>query len=336
MNGSTIMAGLFAAAGLSLAIYAWAPRPDPGSPEAAQFPNEKPYVYKYDDVTPELRAAAAAGDLDAQFELGALLVRDAGQQDAPAEAVEWLLAAAESGHPLAANEIGYAYKTGRLGLPRDADAAFQWFRRGAAGGDQIARYNVAVSYRDGSGAKRDDALAARHFLLSAEHGVSAAQYNLALLLREGVGVARSVETARRALAAARRQGYDEDDFYTDNLATPGGGALNTTKPSLGALAGGGPVFDEPARTARCRAAYGDVDAIAASVSGAVVTRADKQRALMRIAALLGDPYAQSALANYWKSRPQDPRAADEEYYWRMRAARNPLKLEIPADCGVRG
>jgi hypothetical protein len=340
VNGSTILAGLFAAAGLTLTVYAWAPRPDPRSPDAARFPDATPYDFKYEGVTPALRAAARAGDLDAQFELGVLLILDAGADTAPPEAVEWLLTAAEAGHPAAANEIGNGYAKGDLGLPRDPDAAFQWHRRAAAGGDELGQFNVAIAYRDGAGVRRDDAQAARYFLLSAERGVPYAQFNLALVLREGVGLKRSRETARRAKAAAARQGYGKEKFLTWELRTVSGVALSYGPPEddHGHRPGfrlSGP-FADPGQEIRCRAIFEATSGIDSRDSSVEVTTEEKQLALMRVAALLGDPYAQTALANYWKGRPQEPNATNEEYYWRMRAARNPLKLEIPADCGVKG
>ena len=343
MNGSTILAGIFAAAGLAVAAYAWAPRPDPGSAEAAQFPDKHPYEYRYDEmeVTPELRAAAEAGDPQAQFELAILLISEAGLNHAPPDAVDLLLKAAESGHPAAANEIGLAYRQRLFGLPRDPDAAFAWFKRAAVGGDELGQYNFAISYRDGEGSKRNDAESARYFLLAAQRGVPEAQYNLSLMLREGVGVERSPETSRRAKAAAARQGSGAAAFLQIELRTLNGVALDDaslpedwrTNPFTRLWFGFAHSVSDPAQVIRCRAIFGDVSGILPHRADEEATSAEKQMALMRIAALLGDPYAQSALADYWKARPKDPTAADEEYYWRMRAAKNPLKLEIPADCG---
>lgn len=331
MNGSTILAGIFAASGLVIATYAWAPRGAPDSPESSQFPNAPAFTPRSDVAA--LGPAAAAGDPAAQYELW--LALDAAKDDTPEAALraaEWLVAAAESGHPAAANAVGVLYRDGAGGFARDEDAAFRWFRRAASGGDADGETNLARAFRDGAGASRDEQEAARQFLLAAKRGSPAAQFNLALLLREGEGVKRSRETSRRAAEAARRQGYGADRFYADELATLDGRKLNgvaalASEPRLS--------FQEPAHKMRCRAMFADLTALAAADGGADPSTADKQRAVLRVAALLGDPYAQSAIANYWRARPTEPQAAEEERYWRMRAAENPLKLEIPADCRAR-
>lgn len=345
MNGSTILAGICAAAGLGLAIYAWAPRPAPDSPEAAQFPNERPYAFRYEEITPALRASAEAGDLDAQYELGVKLA-SVDLNEPPGsprllEAAEWLLTAAEAGHPAAANEIGLGYAEGELGLPRDPERAFEWFRRAAAGGDAYGQYHLARAFRDGRGVLRNESAAGGYFILAARQGVPAAQFNLALLAREGVAFKRSRETSRRAASAALRQSYGAGSFFAEELETMSGAKLNDGAawsrfaPEGAATLRFGLPFDDPAQAIRCRAIFDDVSGIEPQKADEPATAAEKQMALMRVAALLGDPYAQSSLAQYWRARPNEPGAADEEYYWRMRAARNPLKLEIPADCQAK-
>src|SRR5258705_13453368 len=146
------------------------------------------------DVTRAMDAAsakAAAGDVVAQFSLGAMLYyggadtpqgidwirKAAAQQYAPAEfqmgqlfdfgfgvaesdreALAWYRKAAEHGSPPGQRAVGDFYRKGRT-VPADALEAARWYRRAADGDDVRAQYQLGQMFFDGTGVTRDYASA---------------------------------------------------------------------------------------------------------------------------------------------------------------------------------
>ena len=94
-----------------------------------------------------LRRRAAAGDAQAQSELGARL-------DDPAEALFWWRKAAAQGYAPAQNNIGYCYATGR-GVPQNDALAAEWYRKGAEGGDGWGQVNYADFLIEGRGVPKN-------------------------------------------------------------------------------------------------------------------------------------------------------------------------------------
>ena len=189
-----------------------------------------------DDVTRALdaaRAKAAAGDVVAQFSLGAMLYyggadtpqgidwirKAAAQQYAPAEfqmgqlfdfgfgvaqsdheALAWYRKAAEHGNPQAQRTVGDFYRKGRT-VPADPAEAARWYRRGADGDDVRAQYQLGQMFFDGTGVTRDYAAAYVWFSLAA--GQTPLEDN-----RKGLIELRNIAAARMtpaAVAEARRR-----------------------------------------------------------------------------------------------------------------------------------
>jgi hypothetical protein len=178
------------------------------------------------------RARAAAGDVVAQFSLGAILyygaadtpqgidwIRKAAvQQYAPAEfqmgqlcdfgfgvaqsdreALAWYRKAAEHGSAPGQRAVGDFYRKGRT-VPADAVEAARWYRRGADGDDVRAQYQLGQMFFDGTGVARDYAAAYVWFSLAA--GQTPLEDN-----RKGLLELRNIAAARMtpaAVAAARR------------------------------------------------------------------------------------------------------------------------------------
>jgi TPR repeat protein len=189
-----------------------------------------------DDVTRAMdaaRAKAAAGDVVAQFSLGAMLYygaadtpqgidwirKAAAQAFAPAEfqmgqiyefgfgvsqsdreALAWYRKAAEHGNPPAQRTVGDFYRKGRT-VPADAAEAARWYRRGADGDDVRAQYQLGQMFFDGTGVTRDYAAAYVWFSLAA--GQTPLEDN-----RKGLIELRNIAAARltpAAIAAAKRR-----------------------------------------------------------------------------------------------------------------------------------
>ena len=76
--------------------------------------------------------------------------------------------AAERGMALSAYEIGHRYRDGD-GVPRDPDAARQWFLAAAAGGEGFSMMTLAKMANDGEGGPVDPAGADRWYREFADH-----------------------------------------------------------------------------------------------------------------------------------------------------------------------
>jgi uncharacterized protein len=79
--------------------------------------------------------------------------------------VKWLRVSAAAGNPEAQNDLGYCLHEG-LGMEKDRRHAFRWYLRAAKEGVLRAQFNVGLCYRDGDGIKASD-LQAREWLQEA-------------------------------------------------------------------------------------------------------------------------------------------------------------------------
>jgi TPR repeat protein len=98
--------------------------------------------------------------------------------------------------------LGYAYNGG-VGVKEDNAQAETWYLRAADAGDEIAMWNLAVAYHDGTlGARRHDA-AAKYFIAAAEAGNARARETLLGDTVRGL----SVETRREIQRLLAERGY---------------------------------------------------------------------------------------------------------------------------------
>jgi TPR repeat protein len=182
-----------------------------------------------DDVARSLaagRVRAAAGDVVAQFSLGAMLYyggddtaqaidwlrKAAAQKYAPAEfhmgqlydfgfgvtendgeALRWYRKAAEHGSAAGQRAVGDFYRKGR-GVPANAAEAARWYQRGADGDDVRAQYELGEMYFSGSGVTRDYAAAYVWFSLAAGQAPLVDNRN-GLLERRNIAAARMTPDA---------------------------------------------------------------------------------------------------------------------------------------------
>ena len=87
-------------------------------------------------------------------------------------------AAARKGSQEAQHTLGFMYREGR-GAKRNDAKAIAWYRRAAEQGYAPAEYNLGLMYAQGEGAKADPAAAQRWFRRAADHGSVEAQVKLA-------------------------------------------------------------------------------------------------------------------------------------------------------------
>jgi uncharacterized protein len=147
-----------------------------------------------------IRKAAAQQYASAEFQMGQLFDFGFGVAQSDREALAWYRKAAEHGSAPGQRAVGDFYRKGRT-VPADAVEAARWYRRAADGDDVRAQYQLGQMFFDGTGVTRDYASAYVWFTLAA--GQTPLEDN-----RKGLLELRNIAAARMtpaAVAAARRQ-----------------------------------------------------------------------------------------------------------------------------------
>jgi TPR repeat protein len=124
-----------------------------------------------------LKAAADAGDSDAQVNLGYMYARGHGTAQNHVEAMRLYMLSAKKGNPEGMNAVGFKYRHGS-GVDIDLPRAVHWFCRAAVLGDPRGLNNLAIMYLEGQGVERDLAEARRLWEQAAERGNPNAMANL--------------------------------------------------------------------------------------------------------------------------------------------------------------
>ena len=116
------------------------------------------------------QAAAAAGDPDAQFNLGVCYADGIGVVAAPQTAVQWWTKAAEREHAEALHALSQCFRSGRgVGAPDEA-RALACCRAAATFGSSAAQCRLGVRMLEGQGVPRDEADGAKWLELAARQG----------------------------------------------------------------------------------------------------------------------------------------------------------------------
>jgi TPR repeat protein len=147
-----------------------------------------------DDVERAFAAArvkAAAGDVVAQFSLGAMLYY--GGTDT-AQAIDWFRKAAAQGHAPAEFQMGQLHDFG-LGVAQHDGEALAWYRKAAEHGSAAGQRVVGDFYQKGRGVTADPAEAARWYRRGADGDDIRAQYQLGEMYFSGTGVTRDYASA---------------------------------------------------------------------------------------------------------------------------------------------
>jgi hypothetical protein len=95
-------------------------------------------------VIPWFRKSADQGNLDGQYQLGAMYYEGKGVDRDYAEAVKWLRKPADQGNVDGQRLLGYIYYNGGEGVPRDSAEAVKWFKKAADQGDEDGKKGYAA------------------------------------------------------------------------------------------------------------------------------------------------------------------------------------------------
>ena len=137
------------------------------------------------------RASATAGDVVAQFSLGAMLYYGA---DDTSQAIDWFRKAAAQKYAPTEFQMGQLYDFG-FGVRQDDGEALIWYRKAAEHGSAAGQRAVGDFYRKGRGVAADAAEAARWYRLGADGDDIRAQYEIGRMYFTGTGVTRDYGSA---------------------------------------------------------------------------------------------------------------------------------------------
>jgi uncharacterized protein len=131
---------------------------------------------------------------------------------------KYLLSAANTGLPVAQNEIGLLYVSGNMGLS-DPTAAVAWFTAAAKAGHAAAQNNLGTLYERGMGVPVDYNNAGQLYSLAANQGHGAATTGLARLHAAGHGTDLNLAKAWALASLAIERGDDEAKTLLGDLTS---------------------------------------------------------------------------------------------------------------------
>lgn len=189
--------------------------------EPAQLPSlasSGPVDLPPETVGPQsLRAAAAAGDARAQFEVAAIYTEGRAVPEDLAEAAIWYERAASQGFAPAQYRLGTLYEHGN-GVEKDLSLARLWYQRAAESGNRLAMHNLAALYAGGElGPQQFDA-AAKWFEEAANRGMKDSQFNLGMLYARGLGVPQDLAQSYKWFGIAASRGDADAAKARDDMA----------------------------------------------------------------------------------------------------------------------
>ncbi len=175
-------------------------------PAAPIAPVEQASIVVPAGIEPQSMAdAAAAGDANALFEIGARFSDGRGVSADPGEAAKWYKLAADRGLAPAQYRIGNLLEKG-TGVDRNLGEAISYYRQAAQAGNASAMHNLAVLFASGAAGQPDYAAAVEWFRKASELGVADSQFNLAILYARGNGVKQDLEESYKWFGVAAKGG----------------------------------------------------------------------------------------------------------------------------------
>jgi localization factor PodJL len=165
-----------------------------------------------------LKAAAIAGDANAETEMGLRYVEGRAVARDPKTGARWLELAANQNATYAQYRLGALYERG-VGVAKDSQLARAWYKKAAEGGNARAMHNLAVMDAEDAGAgKPDYAAAAASFRAAGELGVRDSQYNLGVLYGRGLGLPQDLGQSWLWFSLAAQLGDADASKKRDEVA----------------------------------------------------------------------------------------------------------------------
>jgi TPR repeat protein len=190
-------------------------------------PAEKVKLLNGEVMAPD-PAAAARGDPQAQYMLGACYYFGVRVNKEPKEALKWLQLAAEQGHTRAQSALGTIYYTGE-GVAKNIELALRWFHPAAASDDARAQGSLGECYMRGWGVPKNLEKALVLLRKAADKGYSPSQSTLGIAYYIGYGVKKDLEKAGEWIQRAAANGSAESQYLLGNCYLTGHGYPNSQK-----------------------------------------------------------------------------------------------------------
>ncbi|NTF06399.1 peptidoglycan-binding protein [Agrobacterium rubi] len=164
-----------------------------------------------------LSEAAAKGDRQALFEIGARYTDGRGVAADRTEAAKWYKLAADRGFAPAQYRLGNMYEKAN-GVERNLSEAKRYYQMAADQGNAGAMHNLAVLLASDAAGAPDFKAAGDWFIKASNLGVRDSQFNLAILYARGSGVQQSLEESYKWFAIAARDGDADAGQKRDDVA----------------------------------------------------------------------------------------------------------------------
>ncbi len=146
-------------------------------------------------------AAAGAGDVEAQLQVGKMYFQGKLGREQRVEGVRWLQVASEHGSTEASAWLGACYLLGR-GVEKNEDKARSLLEAAAGKGDAVGLRFMGVWFER----KQDYGKAAAYYTQAIQHGDSNALVRMAHLQAHGLGLSKDKKKAQALLVQAAGQG----------------------------------------------------------------------------------------------------------------------------------
>lgn len=195
-----------------------APEPAKSAETAAAAPADTSPITVPATITPKsLADAAAKGDPQALFEIGARFTEGRGVTADPKEAARWYGLSAERGFAPAQYRLGSLYEKG-TGIERDLTKAIALYEDAARAGNAGAMHNLAVLYASGANGPANYKAAVEWFTKASDRGIVDSQFNLAILYARGNGTPQNLEESYKWFAIAAKAGDKDAAQKRDEVA----------------------------------------------------------------------------------------------------------------------
>ena len=112
--------------------------------------------------------------------------------------------------------IAVIYDNG-LGIKKDKNAAFEWYKKASDFNHKIAQYNLGWMYYHGEIVEQNYFNAMRYYKLSANQGYKKAQFNLANLYLMGLGTLKDNLEAYKWFKISSMNGISQSKDYLTKL-----------------------------------------------------------------------------------------------------------------------
>ena len=123
-------------------------------------------------------------------------------------AFKWFEKSSNDGNSYGDVNIAFSYENG-LGCKKNVKKAFKFYQLSASKGNIRGIYNLACCYEEGEICETDLPKSHELYEKAAKAGFAMAQYNLALQFEDGIGCTMDIDSAKKWLQAGAEIGYQE-------------------------------------------------------------------------------------------------------------------------------